>query len=380
MRAALVATEKLPVPPIRAGAIQTYIDGVLPYLAAHHRVTVFSITDPDLPPRDKGKGFEVVRLPADHFAEQVAHELAAGAFDVIHLFNRPAWVETIHRAAPRAPIVLSVHNEMFDPNKLAPGAAERCLDLCERVLTVSRFIAEGIAGRYPAARPKLQVVYSGADPEAYVPCWHPRAAEIRRRVARRLGFPPEDPVILCVSRLSPKKGQHVLIRAMDAILPGHPAARLVLVGSRWYGRTEWDDYGRSLQRLAAGYGGHVLLTGFVPLAEIPPYYTSSDVFVCASQWNEPLARVHYEAMAAGLPIVTTRRGGNAEVVDGMGNGWVVDDYRDPLAMGHHIAHLLENRELALSLGRQGRALAEQRFNWRRVAGDLLAVYAGLRGA
>ena len=56
-----------------------------------------------------------------------------------------------------------------------------------------------------------------------------------------------------------------------------------------------------------------------------------DLFVCSSQWNEPLARVHYEAMAAGIPIITTNRGGNAEVMNQGKNGIIIDDYDQPKA-------------------------------------------------
>jgi len=52
-----------------------------------------------------------------------------------------------------------------------------------------------------------------------------------------------------------------------------------------------------------------------------------DIFVCASQWNEPLARIHYEAMAAGLPIITTDRGGNAEIFEDNVNGIIIKDYK-----------------------------------------------------
>lgn len=374
MRIAVISTEKLPVPPIRAGAIQTYIDGVLPYLTQRHHVTVFSITDPELPSRETGTNHEFIRLPSEGYPRHVAEELKHGQFDLVHLFNRPVWVAPFHEAAPQARIILSVHNEMFTGDKIKPEAAERCLQQCERVLTVSRFIADSIARRYPSAGPKLQAVYSGVDPDAYVPTWHRRAPDIRRRIGQQWGIGPDEPVVLCVSRLSPKKGQHILIQAMDTVLEKHPSARLLLVGSKWYGRTEWNDYGRALQRQAAGYWGRVILTGFVPLAEVPAYYTAGDVFVCASQWAEPLARVHYEAMAAGLPIVTTRRGGNPEVVDGLGNGWVIDEYSDPQVMGEHIAHLLENRGLAREMGHRGRALVEERFNWQRVAQDLLEAY------
>lgn len=376
MRVALVSTEKLPVPPIRGGAIQTYVAGILPYLARHHQVTVFTISDPQLPLYEEGPGYQIVRFPAEEYPQRVAEALGREGFQVLHLFNRPTWVEPFHRMAPRARILLSLHNEMFKPEKMPPETAERCLNLCDHVVTVSRYIADTVGDQYPWARPKLRPLYSGVDPDAYIPRWDPRAGPIRAALAAKLGFDPQDPVILCVSRLSPKKGQHVLIDAMKSIRRRFPSARLLLVGSRWYGQTEWNTYGLALQEQARSLGDGVIFVGFLTPAEIPPYYTAADLFVCASQWQEPLARVHYEAMAAGLPLVTTRRGGNPEVVDGLGTGLVVDDPANPQAMAKAMGRLLKNRRLADQMGRQGRQLAETRFHWRRVAHDLLSLYGG----
>jgi len=84
--------------------------------------------------------------------------------------------------------------------------------------------------------------------------------------------------------------------------------------------------------------------------------------------------VHYEAMAAGLPIITTARGGNPEVVRGLGNGLVVEEPENPEAFARAILRLLGDAELRVRMGRQGRALAEARFSWDRVAADIRALW------
>ena len=90
------------------------------------------------------------------------------------------------------------------------------------------------------------------------------------------------------------------------------------------------------QQLCVEFPGPFIFTCFIPPADIPAYYSIGDLFVCASQWSEPLARVHYEAMAAGLPIITTNRGGNAEVIAGYGNGIVIDEYDSSDVMAQQI--------------------------------------------
>ncbi|MBE3584139.1 MAG: glycosyltransferase family 4 protein [Limnochordaceae bacterium] len=379
MRIALIATEKLPVPPVKGGAIQIYIDGILPHVTQYHDVTVYSVADEHLPAESMLSGARVISLPGDHYQQKVAQALRAAEFDVLHIFNRPAWVNDFAAVQPKARRILSLHNEMFQPEKISAEKAAACLEVTDKVVTVSSFIAKGVTTLYPQAAEKTRVVYSGVDPDIYIPRWHPSARSLRVELARRLGFDPDAPVILNVGRLSPKKGSHLIIQAMKTVHERHPEAVLIMVGSKWYGQTEWDEYGRHLLKLAAQSNGRVFLMGFVPPTEAPSYYSCADIFICASQWPEPLARVHYEAMAAGLPIVTTRRGGNPEVIDGFGNGWVIDEYNDPVAIGTHLAGLLGKSGLAEEMGRCGRELVEERFNWKRVANELLEIYAELEG-
>lgn len=79
-------------------------------------------------------------------------------------------------------------------------------------------------------------------------------------------------------------------------------------------------------------------------------------------------------MACGLPLLTTRRGGNPEVVDGLGNGIVIDDWASPAAFARAINRVLDDPEGARRMAHRARALAEERFGWDRVARDLLAAF------
>jgi len=116
----------------------------------------------------------------------------------------------------------------------------------------------------------------------------------------------------------------------------------------------------------------LFFTGFIPPSEIPPYYNVGDIFVCASQWNEPLARIHYEAMAAGLPIITTDRGGNAEIFEDNVNGIIIKDYKNPDSFADNIIYLLNNPHTALEMGKKAFESALSRFTWKRVADEVLA--------
>jgi len=379
MRLCLICTEKLPVPPVRGGAIQIYIHHVAAQLRGRAAITVVSRDDPALPAYEEAGGITYVRLPggdADRYYEAVARYLAASpAFDVIELFNRPLQFQRIAQAGKGARLVLSLHNDLFGPDRIDPALARAVLEKADAVVTISDHVRRGVAAEYPQWADKLRTIRSGVDVEAFLPRWE--AGERRRRIRRRLRLRGR-PVVLHVSRLSPRKGNHLVVEAMAAVRQTHPQAVLVMVGSSSYGSSRLDAYGREVWQAAVRLLGPdgVRLVGFTPPSLLPDLYLAGDLFVCASQWPEPLARVHYEAMAAGLPIITTDRGGNCEVVAEGVNGLIASPHDDPDAIARQIRRLLEDPHRREELGRRGRDLAMVHYRWERVARELWTVLTG----
>ncbi|MGI6667898.1 MAG: glycosyltransferase family 4 protein [Acetivibrionales bacterium] len=374
MKVAFICTEKLPVPPVAGGAIQLYIDGIVPYLAKLHDITVYSIKYPGLADeetRDNVKYIRVAGKTGAAYLENLKSVLDC-SYDLVHVFNRPLFLHGLSESFPELKFSLSLHNEMFHREKISDETALKCIEKAEFINTVSRYIANTVIQRFPSAEEKMRVVYSGADPDKYHPCWTDEGSGIKREMKTRYGVENCN-VVLNVGRLSVKKGVHILVKAMEKVMAGHPDTALVIVGSKWYGSNETDEYTAYVKSLSKKLPGPVIFTGFVPPHEIPGYYCMGDIFVCASQWNEPLARVHYEAMASGLPIITTNRGGNAEVVSGFGNGVVIDEYNNPDAMAEEISQLLDDPAKGMEMGMKGRKLAEEEFNWEKVASRILGV-------
>jgi len=199
-------------------------------------------------------------------------------------------------------------------------------------------------------------VYSAVDCNLYKPIWEVDKNSYRSILREKYGV-QNFKTILYVGRLTPKKGTHIVLDAMNSVMESHPNTALMIIGSKWYGGNEPTDYVKLLKKISKGLKGPVIFTGFLSPYEIPKYYSIGDVFVNMSQWREPLARVHYEAMAAGLPIITTNRGGNAEVMDEGVNGFIINDYANPRVLEKNIVRLLSNKDLALNLGKNRRKLA-----------------------
>ncbi|MBD0381555.1 glycosyltransferase family 4 protein [Paenibacillus sedimenti] len=380
MRILMICTEKLPVPPIRGGAIQTYISGIAPHLAQKHDLTILGISDPELRNLETKDKVRYVRIEGNFFDVYTKGIIKflrenENKFDVIHIFNRPLLVLPIRKVAPKARIFLSMHNDMFEPLKIEAKEAEKVISEVEGITTVSNYIGQRIRTLFPSAASKLRTVYSGVDLDRFIPYERSNAARKIREMLQKKYKLGSRKVILFIGRISPKKGVDVLIRAMSELKKRHPDVALIVVGSRWYSDEKISDYTAYVRALAAKSPVPIISTGYIPAEKIHEWFWVGDVFVCASQWEEPLARVHYEAMASGMPFVTTKRGGNAEIIQD-NNGLLVEKPADPKAIAAKISKLLDNKALRQQMGRNGRAMAEKKYGWKRVASDVLKAWKG----
>ncbi|MGW1888640.1 glycosyltransferase family 4 protein [Streptomyces sp. NPDC002004] len=190
-------------------------------------------------------------------------------------------------------------------------------------------------------------------------------------VRARLGL-ADRPVVVCVSRLVPRKGQDTLIRAMPAILAREPEAVLLIVGG--------GPYDGALRRLAAdtGVADSVRFTGAVPWEELPAHYGAGDVFAmpCRTRRGgldvEGLGIVYLEASATGLPVVAGDSGGAPDAVLDGETGWVVPG-GSPEAAAERIVTLLGDAELRTRMGERGREWVETTWRWDLLAKRLQAL-------
>ncbi len=376
MRILMICTEKLPVPPVLGGAIQTYISGILPYLSESHEITVLGVNADSLPDEEMIDGVHYVRIPGKVFEiyrEGVISYLESNHFDLIHIFNRPRLVLPVRKVAPESKITLSMHNDMFKPDKIDLNEASAVIEEVTNIVTISNYIGEEIKRYFPQAADKVHTIYSGVDVERFLPGDHKDMQNIRNELRKKHGLEGKT-VILFTGRLSNNKGVDRLVRALPELAKRFNNLALVIVGSKWFSQNDVSDYVAYIRALANRSPVPVITTGFVSPSEIQNWYAASDIFVCTSQWQEPLARVHYEAMAAGLPIVTTARGGNPEVIELNENGLVIENPDDPNEFADKITQILSNKSQMKKMGETGRQFALSKYTWDRVANQVLEVW------
>jgi sugar transferase (PEP-CTERM/EpsH1 system associated) len=207
---------------------------------------------------------------------------------------------------------------------------------------------------------KVTVILNGIDVQSYR-----RARADDHSLRQSLGIADEDCVFICVARLSPEKGHDTLIDAFAVVLRAAPRSRLVIVGG---GKME-AALKEQAERL--GIGGCVHFLGFRD--DVAAVLHSADAFVLASLM-EGVSLTLLEAMAAGLPIVTTAVGGNPEVVVDGETGILVPA-RDAKSFAEGMRRICSDRTLAEELGQRGQARAFSQFDIGSMIDAYLAVYA-----
>ncbi|WP_210587336.1 glycosyltransferase family 4 protein [Streptomyces sp. GESEQ-35] len=266
------------------------------------------------------------------------------------------------RAAGAERLVATTHGHEAGWAQL-PAARQLLRRIGESTDTITylgEYTRSRIAGALTAhAASRMVQLPPGVDEKTF----HPGSggAEVRAR----LGL-TDRPVIVCVSRLVPRKGQDTLILAMPRILAKEPEAVLLIVGG--------GPYEKDLRRLAAEtrVTGSVRFTGAVPWSELPAHYGAGDVFAmpCRTRRRgldvEGLGIVYLEASATGLPVVAGDSGGAPDAVLDGETGWVVRGGSAEEA-ADRIVTLLADADLRRRMGERGREWVEEKWRW-----DLLA--------
>ena len=214
-------------------------------------------------------------------------------------------------------------------------------------------IARGLS---PAAATRMRRLAPGVDEAAF------RAGAGGADVRARHGL-TDRPVVVCVSRLVPRKGQDTLIRAWPRVLRAIPEAVLLLVGG--------GPYHATLNRLRTEFGvtDSVRLTGAVPWAELPAHYDAGNVFAmpCRTRRRgldiEGLGIVYLEASATGLPVIAGNSGGAPDAVLEGETGVVVDGH-SVAAVADAVIELLRNPAGAAAMGEKGRSWIEREWRWQ----------------
>ena len=364
--------------PPRAGGIQSFVHALAVRLP-EGSVTVYAPAWEGAAAFDAAQPFPVERhptslmLPVPSVARRAARLLGRDGCDTV-LFGAAAplglLAPSLRRAGARR-LVAITHGHEAGWAAL-PGARSLLRRIGDSVDTVT-YLGEYTRARLaralsPEAVARMTRLAPGVDSEAFRPGAGGAAVRDRLGLASR-------PVVICVSRLVPRKGQDTLIRAWPVVQATVPDALLLLVGG--------GPYAGRLRRLAHGLGvaGSVIFTGPVPWLELPAYYDAGDVFAmpCRTRRHgldvEGLGIVYLEASATGLPVIGGDSGNAPDAIRAGETGYVVSG-RSPAEVAGRLVHLLTDPAGARAMGEKGMAWIDQEWRWDLVAQRLQQILAG----
>lgn len=209
----------------------------------------------------------------------------------------------------------------------------------KKVIAISELVKKEIIDNYGVEESDIEVVYNGVDLERF----HPRNRDLYRHEIRSLyQIPDNEFVILFIGSGFERKGVKFLLRAVNSV--PHPVTVLIV------GRGSPKKFGHLMQNQRVIFCG--------PRSEIEKYYAAADIFVFPS-FYEPFGNVHLEALASGLPVITTGLSGAAEIIrDGI-HGFVVPLPEDYQLIADKMQLLMAEVELRGHMGINARQLAEE---------------------
>jgi glycosyltransferase involved in cell wall biosynthesis len=298
----------------------------------------------------------------------------AGPFDVIHVHD---WLVCFAAIALkhqfRIPLVATIHatergrtgGDLYNDLNVAVNGNEWWLTYeAWRVITTTHYMANQCRDYFGTPLDKLDIVANGVNTERFdrLPVrGSPGLVDFRRRFAR-----DDEQIVFHVGRLVGEKGAQLLVEAAPRVLMAAPGAKFVIAGrgpllAELQQRT-WD----------AGLGAHFYFAGFISDDERDLLYRVADCAVFPSLY-EPFGIVALEAMAARAPVVVSKTGGLAEVVDHNDTGihvWPGD--ADSLAWG--IAHTLNRPDWSVARADNAYRKVGAVYNWDLIAEQTLAVF------
>lgn len=223
----------------------------------------------------------------------------------------------------------------------------------KKIIAISEMVKRNIIQNYNVPPSDIEIIYNGVDIKKF----HPEnKMKYRSEIRQKHGLDDSDFVVLFMGSGFERKGVEYLIKAVETI----PQQVAVLIA----GKGDAKKFSNMIKKQKIIFCG--------PQKDNYKYYAAADIFVFPTIY-EPFGNVHLEALASGLPVITTRNSGAAGVIKDNVHGFVIDEPEDFRSIAEKISVLLNNREKLKSVSENARRLAEE-FTFEKHINKILAMY------
>ena len=330
MKIAILTSGILPVPAVQGGAVENLVDFYLEYNNSKkiHDITVYSIWRPEvehhpallsdvnhykyiktdtLLNKIRKYAFHCLHpktyynYTVEFYLEWAISHLSKQHYDIILIENRPGFALRLRKI--NSPIVCHLHNDFLN---CGIAQNKEIYETTSLFLNVSNYITEKVL-TINYSNTKCKTLHNAIDTQRFY---------LTEPVKREsIGISKEDFVIVYHGRLIKEKGILQLIQAIKKI-SGIQNLKLLIIGSKSYGKGQIPStFMKQLEEEAIPINNQVVFTGYINYDQVPSYLKIADLAIVPSMWEEPFGLTVVEAMAAGLPLVTTRSGGVPEICE-----------------------------------------------------------------
>ncbi|UCV17255.1 glycosyltransferase family 4 protein [Ferribacterium limneticum] len=384
---AIVVPELLPVPPVRGGAVEHWVDEAARRMASPDRRLAMVSRPAGIAGHGTIEYIGIPWTPLERFFHHIKERVTwknplrylakiqnvfsygrrvakvVRDFDVVYLHNEPNILLFLDKKAGQK-IVLHMHNDHLSARLFRPFY-RRALNKAHRIICVSDYIRRCAVASFPEYADKFSVIVNSTDPEIF----RPYGNEALEALAGLVSLDPACRYLLYVGRLTEVKGVHVLIEAFQKIHARMPNTRLIITGSSFFGGAAKTAYEQKLVNLAEPVSDSIVFTGFLPHDKLRYLYSAVDVVCLPSVWQDPCPLVVFESLSSGSCLVASRVGGVPEVVVSGEDGiLVVPD--DPDGLADAVCDVLAHPEKKAEMERRGREKVMRAYTWERLVIEL----------
>lgn len=336
------------------------LEGNAPHLAALRTISVDVLM---------AAGAQSASLVHSHtWYANLAGHLAKLTYGIPH-------VMTSHSLEPLRP---------WKAEQLGGGYAISCfcekiaIESADAIIAVSAGMRDDILRCYPNVEPaKVHVIYNGIDTDEFYP-------SADREVLSEYGLDPRRPAVVFVGRITRQKG---VVHLLAAARYFDPEVQLILCAGEPDTKEIGAEVAALVTQLKQERTGVVWIDTMMPREKLRRLLSAATMFVCPSVY-EPFGIVNVEAMASGLPVVASQVGGIPEVVVHDETGFLVpfapDPHGNPLdpdafarELAARVNELAREPAKARAMGAAGRQRAVERFSWKSIGEQTLALYRKL---
>jgi len=238
---------------------------------------------------------------------------------------------------------------------------------CDQVFALTDIEKEQIVRLYSVAPDRIHVIPPGVDTSVFQPHSNPSSCR------SELGL-PDRTTVLALGRLDERKGFDLYVRAVREVLESEGMPEVSFILSAGDGSSQEAEERETLGSLIKELGleNELIWLPVLPEETLPRYYGAADVFVLPSRY-EPFGIVMLEAMASAVPVVATRNGGPAKVIDHGSDGFLGNP-EEPKAFAELIASLILNPDTRQAFGQRARRIIEREYSWGAIANRFRDAY------